>query len=345
MKKKIIFIIILGSIFLGCEKKKVEKIEKKEKSTVETQIAKIENASGFIDVDGVIEAKDTKKIFVDKKLKVKEVYIQEGDYVEKGELLMTFDETERNKIKRTLAKEEINLSKLKRNYNVAKELYKIGGTSSNDVKELAEEIKIVQLNIEGYKEDLSKTAEKIISPVSGTVISLYAQDNYSVNTDEPLLELADLSDIKILLEVPEYNIKDIKLNQSLLIKPEVFEKKKSFQGEVIKISRISRVSKTTSENIVEVEVKPEKEIPYIIPGFKVSARIYTENKRPEVLIPDRALNYEDGKYFVYVQNKNKNIEKQYVEFEDIKGDKVIIKNGIKEGDIYLLNPRKDIKNS
>ena len=73
--------------------------------------------------------------------------------------------------------------------------------------------------------------------------------------------------------VPEYDVKDIELGQKLMIKPEVFEKKKSYPGVVTKISRISKVSETTSENVLEVEVKPDEAIPYIVPGFKVSAII------------------------------------------------------------------------
>lgn len=185
---------------------------------------------GYIDVDGNVEANDTKKVFVDKKLKVDEVFVQQGDYVEKGQLLMTFDETERNNIMRKLEREKLSLAKLKRNLLVEKELNKIGGSSDNYVKDLEEEVRKSEINIEEYMEDLAKTAEKIESPVSGTITSLTAQENYLVDTDSPLLEIADLSDIKIVLEVAEYDVRDIKLGQSLIIKPEVFEKKNLLQG-------------------------------------------------------------------------------------------------------------------
>ena len=87
------------------------------------------NVKGYIDVNGKVEANDTKKVFVDKKLKVDEVFIQEGDYVEKGQILMTFDETERNNIIRNLKREELSLAKAKRNLEVEKELLKLGGSS------------------------------------------------------------------------------------------------------------------------------------------------------------------------------------------------------------------------
>ena len=96
--------------------------------------------------------------------------------MEKGQILMTFDETERNNTMRKLERERLALAKLKRDIKVERELNKIGGSSDNAVKELNEEIRKIEINIEEYMEDLSKTAERIESPVSGTITSLTAQE-------------------------------------------------------------------------------------------------------------------------------------------------------------------------
>lgn len=342
MKKRFSVLTVLIMLFiLGACGKKSE--DKQPKATYTAEKAKLDKGSGFIDVDGSVEANDTKKIFVDKKLKVKKVFVQEGDYVEKGELLMTFDETERNNIKRNLEKEQLNLAKLKRNYAVEKELHKIGGSSANSVKDLSEEIRTSEINIDYYKEDLEKTTEKIESPVSGTITTLYAQENYSVNTDDPLLELTDLSDIKIVLEVPEYEVKDIKLDQKLTIKPEVFEKKISYPGIITKISRVSQVSKNTSENILQVEVKPTEEIPHIVPGFKVSARIYLGDGEPGIVIPITSLLFDGNDYFIYISDESGKIQKRVVEFKDLKGDKIIITKGLSQGETFLTNPNDSLK--
>lgn len=341
MKKQYLIPTIL-TIALGLTACGTKASNTQPETTYNAQRAKLDKGSGFIDVDGSVEANDTKKVFVDKKLKVKNVLIQEGDFVEKGQLLITFDETERNNIKRNLEKEEINLSKLKRNYSVEKELNKIGGSSNNSVKELAEEIRTSEISIDYYKEDLDKTAEKIESPVSGTVTTLYAQENYSVNTDDPLLELADLSDIKIILEVPEYEVKDIKLDQKLIIKPEVFEKKVSYPGIITKISRVSQVSKTTSENVLQVEVKPIESIPHIVPGFKVSARIFLGEDEPGIIIPSTSLLFDNNEYYVYTSDEIGKIQKKIVEFKDLKGDNVIITKGLNTGEIFLTNPRESL---
>ena len=349
MKKKldikIVLLIILIVIVAGVEfiRYRTTIDTKKDISTYAALRVKDNGGRGYIEADGNVAANDTKKVFVDKKLKVDEVFIQEGDYVEKGQLLMTFDETERNNTMRKLERERLALVKLKRDIKVERELNKIGGSSDNAVKELNEEIRKIEINIEEYMEDLSKTAEKIESPVSGTITSLTAQENYLVDTDSPLMEIADLSDIKIVLEVPEYDVKDIKLGQKLMIKPEVFEKKKSYPGVITKISRISKVSETTSENVLEVEVKPDEAIPYIVPGFKVSAVIYLEQRDSGILIPKTAILEEAGKYYVFVSSDDGVLSKRIIEIENIKGDDIVVKNGLKAGENILITPDENLK--
>lgn len=344
MKK--IKLIGITTVVLLCIGAVVYRFSSGEKTSVnEYKLMRVSKGTGkgYIDVDGNVEANDTKKVFVDKKLKVDEVFVQEGDYVEKGDLLMTFDETERNNIMRKLEREQLSLSKLKRNLLVEKELNKIGGSSANYVKELEEEVRKSEINIEEYMEDLAKTAEKIESPVSGTITSLTAQENYLVDTDAPLLEIADLSDIKIVLEVAEYDVKDIKLGQNLVIKPEVFEKKEAFTGVITKISRISKVSTTTSENVLEVEVKPNEVIPYIVPGFKVSAVIYLDRENENIMIPKTALLEDRKRYYVFVCDDFGNITQRFVEVENAKGDKVIVKKGLEVGEEILVTPNQSLK--
>ena len=122
-------ILLVGLLFISKNPQK-----NKNEIIYPTRIISTNNKRGYINVEGKIEANDTKKVFVDKKLKVDEVFIQEGDYVEKGKILMTFDETERNNIIRNLKREELSLAKAKINFEVEKELLYLGGSSKNYVK-------------------------------------------------------------------------------------------------------------------------------------------------------------------------------------------------------------------
>jgi len=303
---------------------------------------KIASSTGkaYLSVDGKVEANDTKKVYVDKRLKVKEIFVKEGDYVEKDTVLMTFDENARNTLMRNIEKESLNLSKLRRNLNIQRKLQKIGGSSKNSVKELEESVRTSEIILEEYHEDLEKTVELIKSPVSGTITSLTAEENYSVNTEQPLMEITDLTEIKILLEIPEYDVINVKLGQKIDVMPEIYEKKKSFPGKIIDISKISKTSSSTSENIVEVEVKPDKPIENLVPGFKVSATVYLDAGEEGINIPKTALLEEEGgkSFYVFVVKDNV-LEKRPVEIKNIpQGDEVAIASGITIGETILTTP-------
>ncbi len=85
----VIIIILCIIIYFIFNKNKQEKIYLKDYSYVEVQ--KSDNV-GEITLNGQIMANNPIGIFVDKKLKVKEVFVKNGDYVEKGKTLITFDD-------------------------------------------------------------------------------------------------------------------------------------------------------------------------------------------------------------------------------------------------------------
>ena len=332
---RLYFTILSTVLFLSCNKEKNDLI-------YETQIAKVEPIIGELEVSGRVEANDTKKIFIDKKLKVKSVFIQEGDYVEKNQLLITFDNNELNKLKRNIKQEKILLEKLEREYKIEQELFKIGGSPKNTSLELKEQIDVKKLALLTLEEDLLETKEEIKSPVSGTITKLLAQENYSVNTDEPLLTLTDLTNIKIILEIPEYEVEDIEINQKVEIKPELFEQKNSYKGYISRISKISRTSKNTSENVLEAEVQTNEKIQKLVPGFKVSATIYIDSKTNGILISKTALLFKDNKYIVFVVNNNNILEEREVSYNVLKGNKIHITSGIQKEEKYILFPTEDL---
>lgn len=344
MKKKMILLIIFVILLFSLSFWKYHKKSNKEEKIYSIITVYKKQGNGYIEAKGNVEVNDTISVFVDKALKVKEIFVKEGDYVEKGQILMTFDDLSKNKLLRAMEKEKLELQKLRRNYEVERSLEKIGGASLNSLKDMQEDIRLHELNLEELHEDFQKTASEIASPANGTISSLTAQENYLVNTDSPLLKIADLSNIKIVLEIPEYNVRYLKLGEKLSLRPEIFEEKESFSGEIVRIGKIAKVSSITSENILEVEVKPLEEIPYIVPGFKVSARIQLQGEEEKrILIPKTALLEENGSFYVFRVGEEQRAEKKIVEAEILSGQEAAILKGLVEGESIIANPDVALK--
>ena len=293
---------------------------------------------GTINLNGYVKANNPIGIFVDKKLKVKEVFIKNGDFVEKGQILMTFDDDETNKLNRSIEKERINLQKIQRDLNTTRELYKLGGASKDEVRNLEDSARITQLNIDEYVEVLSKTATEVRSPVDGVVSNLKAQENYLVDTDSSLLEIIDADDLRIIVEIPEYNSQTVKIGQSIRVREDISDDDKIYDGEITKISRLSTTSSMTGENVLEAEVKTNETIPNLVPGFKIKAVLQLKSDVKNIIIPKIALQNEEGKYFVYTLDEKNTIRKKIITIKNIVGDNIIVLSGLNPGEEIVLTP-------
>ena len=331
----LLILIVLGLIYYFTHRNKKEKIYINDYSYMEV---KKTDEIGTLNLNGYIKANNPIGIFVDKKLKVKEVFIKNGDFVKKGQILMTFDDDETNKLNRNIEKERINLQKIQRDLKTTRELQKLGGASKNDVKNLEDNARISQLSIDEYVEVLNKTATEVRSPVDGVVSNLKAQENYLVDTDSSLLEIIDSNDLRIIVEIPEYNSQSVKLGQSVKVRQDISDDDKVYDGEITKISRLSTTSSLTSENVLEADVKTKEVIPNLIPGFKIKAVLQLKADEKNIIIPKIALQSENGKYFVFTIDIKNTIKRKEVTVKNIVGDNIIVTSGLNVGEILIITP-------
>ncbi len=331
----LLILIVLGLVYYFTHRNKKEKIYINDYSYMEV---KKTDEIGTLNLNGYIKANNPIGIFVDKKLKVKEVFIKNGDFVKKGQVLMTFDDDETNKLNRNIEKERINLQKIQRDLKTTRELQKLGGASKNDVKNLEDNARISQLSIDEYTEVLNKTATEVRSPVDGVVSNLKAQENYLVDTDSSLLEIIDSNDLRIIVEIPEYNSQSVKLGQSVKVRQDISDDDKVYDGEITKISRLSTTSSLTSENVLEADVKTKEVIPNLVPGFKIKAVLQLKADEKNIIIPKIALQSENGKYFVFTIDIKNTIKRKEVTVKNIVGDNIIVTSGLNVGEILIITP-------
>ena len=331
----LLILIVLGLVYYFTHRNKKEKIYINDYSYMEV---KKTDEIGTLNLNGYIKANNPIGIFVDKKLKVKEVFIKNGDFVKKGQVLMTFDDDETNKLNRNIEKERINLQKIQRDLKTTRELQKLGGASKNDVKNLEDNARISQLSIDEYTEVLNKTATEVRSPVDGVVSNLKAQENYLVDTDSSLLEIIDSNDLRIIVEIPEYNSQSVKLGQSVKVRQDISDDDKVYDGEITKISRLSTTSSLTSENVLEAGVKTKEVIPNLVPGFKIKAVLQLKADEKNIIIPKIALQSENGKYFVFTIDTKNTVKRKEVTVKNIVGDNIIVTSGLNIGEILITTP-------
>lgn len=247
-----------------------------------------------------------------------------------------------------LADKEINLAK--KNLNYAKE--KVGEnrkTKSNQIQQEINSVKKLELQLLTKMEELNKLQDQLISPTTGTILNMIAEENYKVDPEKPVVEIADISQQKVRVELPTYELKGVKVGQKVRVKSDLLEK--PLNATVTKIIALAKeIQKNgVTDNVVEVEMILDEISDILRPGYEVQVDIIKANKKNAVVIPAIAVLRENNKDFVYVINKENKLEKKEikvgmenvteVEVSGLKGGEKIVTNlspDIKSGDIVTI---------
>ena len=336
-RKKIIIIASLVAVFLIAgiiliqNKKQSKKIDNKYFS-YEVGTNTFES---YIEADGSVKSDNTKKIYVQQSLQVDKVLVKLGDYVKKGQVLLTFNSSDRDEVIRNIAKESANLSQLERNYNSYKKLYAAGGAARIDYQTIETSIQQSRIAIAQYRANLDKMPIDIISPVDGTITALTADENYRVNTQVNLLEIEDLTNVYVSTQVPEYSIKNLAVGQKAEVTLKSSDKK--YQGTVTEVSTVSSDSSTDTAAYVDVKVKVDATQldKNFIPGFKASVKIITSSKQNVLSIPRTSIGEdEQGNKYVW-KIVNGTVKKAIIKARESNQDLIEILSGIAKGDKIL----------
>ena len=335
-KKKIIIasliaVFLIAGIVLIQNKKQSKKIDNKYFS-YEVGTNTFES---YIEADGSVKSDNTKKIYVQQSLQVDKVLVKLGDYVKKGQVLLTFNSSDRDEVIRNIAKESANLSQLERNYNSYKKLYAAGGAARIDYQTIETSIQQSRIAIAQYRANLDKMPIDIISPVDGTITALTADENYRVNTQVNLLEIEDLTNVYVSTQVPEYSIKNLAVGQKAEVTLKSSDKK--YQGTVTEISTVASDSSTDTAAYVDVKVKVDvtQLDKNFIPGFKASVKIITSSKQNVLSIPRTSIGEdEQGNKYVW-KIVNGTVKKIIIKVGESNQDLIEILSGIAKGDKIL----------
>ena len=329
--QSLIAVFLIAGIVLIQNKKQTKKIDNKYFS-YEVGTNTFES---YIEADGSVKSDNTKKIYVQQSLQVDKVLVKLGDYVKKGQVLLTFNSSDRDEVIRNIAKESANLSQLERNYNSYKKLYAAGGAARIDYQTIETSIQQSRIAIAQYRANLDKMPIDIISPVDGTITALTADENYRVNTQVNLLEIEDLTNVYVSTQVPEYSIKNLAVGQKAEVTLKSSDKK--YQGTVTEVSTVSSDSSTDTAAYVDVKVKVDATQldKNFIPGFKASVKIITSSKQNVLSIPRTSIGEdEQGNKYVW-KIVNGTVKKIIIKVGESNQDLIEILSGIAKGDKIL----------
>jgi len=336
----LLFIVFLMFLITSCNQKKEEETHEEEETeseialtpaqfkTVGIQFGKIENRN----LNTVIKANGYTTVPPQKSAKiatllggtVKDIFVLEGTFVNKGKVLATIQNLEVVGMLEDYKSAAANIEYLQLEYNRQKTLSDENVNPRKTFQEVKAKLAVERAKAQAAKNRLSalnvstssnSALVPIIAPISGYVGNINIAKGAFAETGIPLFEVVDNSQMHLDLNVYEKDLGSISIGQEVdFILTN--QSNKSIKGKIFGINKsFSNESKTVA---VHAKINPD-DAKGLISGMYVSANINLNNATVPAL-PKGAIVKNGDKFFIFIKENNlveKNTKENPKESEEI----------------------------
>lgn len=228
-------------------------------------------------------AATSKDIMVNNSGIIKDLNVNVGDKVKKGDKLFFVDS---DQLTQNLSKAESNLEKQKLQSSKAK--------TEDDIAMQNLAVNDAQNEVNYALDAINKMT--VTSPIDGVVVAKNNINGDSAQSGKAVLTVADTTSMKIKVAIDELDIDKVKVGQKAEIKFDAL-KDKVFEGTVEDISQVGNSSNNVTTYDVTVGIKNPTNIKI---GMNANVNILVQNKANALVIPAEALIERNGNKYVMI---------------------------------------------
>lgn len=235
-----------------------------------------------------LEAEQAVGVYSQAARQVVELRVEEGDRVSRGQVLLRLQDDEQQN---ELAKVQGQLSKARREYERQQNLWKEKLIPEQAFNDATYEMEQLQLAIQEAERQLSYTVVK--APISGIVTSRLVNLGDQVTVNQHLFELVDFDSLVARVYVPEKELSKLADGmEARIVAPSLGGAE--YRGVVDRLAPI--VDPRSGTVKVTVGIPDWRGLR---PGLYVDVALVTDTRDDALLVPKRALVYDQDQTYVY----------------------------------------------
>ena len=332
-------------------------ISSKKSIAVNQSVVSLNDIVETISATGKIQPQTEIKISADVSGEIVELFVKEGDYVIKGDLLLKIKsdiylsileraEASLNSSLANLLMAEAQFQESQQNFNRNKKLLESEAISIADFEKIESQYKVSKLNVESAKyaiisseasvkeakENLAKT--KIYAPKNGTISRLNVEIGERVvgtaqMSGTEILSLANLNEMEVVVEVNENDILNVEIGDKVDIEVDALANQ-NFKGVVSEIANSADYVGISADQLTTFKVKIEIiDVANFKPGMTATVDIITAEINNALSVPIESITLR------YDSISDKKIECVFLILGD-KVKKVNVKTGIQDIDFIQV---------
>ena len=288
MKRNITMLLAITMfVFAGCKKKEVVTVGD-QKFTIRTQEVHTQEVEQTYEYTAIVEANAVNNIAPLTGGRIDKIYVEVGDRVSKGKVLVQMNEN-------SLKQSKSQLDNLKASFKRIDELYKVGGCSKSDWDAMKTQLDVAQTTYDNLMENT-----QLVSPISG-VITQRNYDSGDLFGGLPVVQVQQITPVKMNINLSENLFKKVKVGTPVSVKVDAYGDEE-FHG---KVSLIYPTMDGATHTF-PVEVQLSNNDSRVRPGMyaRVTINFGTEK---HVVVPDEAIFRQQGSgnRYVYVYKDGK----------------------------------------
>ena len=322
------------------KRKKGDEDEKKEEAVPvevsELSLGPIESVLAF---SANLEAENQVSVVAEAQRQVTELLVEEGDRVRRGQVLLRLQNDEQTS---ALAKVKSQVAKAEREFARQERLYEQELISEEDFNNASYELEQLRISLADAERELGYT--EVRAPISGTVTTRMINLGDQVQIGQELFELIDFESIVARIYVPEKHLTELRTGLPANVSAQAAAGL-DYACTVKRIAPIVDPKSGTVKVTVAVGAKP-----HLRPGMYVDVNLITTTHSEAILVPKRAVVYDNDQMYVYRVKGKDRVERVFIQplltdkynVEPVSGlsagDRVVIAGqaGLKEGALVKL---------
>jgi len=324
------------------EAKKTFVMSDKMLASTQTAVAQKENVKNELNFYGKITTDNNKTVEVYPVVggNVMKVYVELGDYIEKGQLLATIKSTEVAGFEKELDDAQTDVIVAKNNYKVAQELFQGNLNTDREVVEAKSQLEKAQSQLNRMQQIYKvynvkpNAIYEVRSPLSGFIIQKNINEGMLLRSDKTdnIFDIAQINDVWAIANVNESDIAQIKTGMAAEVTTLSYPDKK-FSGSVDKIYNII----DPETKAMKARVKLSNADFLLKPEMRANLKLSSTEDKQMIAIPSAAIVFDKSKYYVIVFKDKNNIVTRAVEVYRQVGETTYIQSGLEVGAQVLIS--------